>query len=328
MAETIKTIKEMARYYRHQDMPFWVHGAPGIGKSQAFRQLATEGKIGFIDIRLGSLMPEDLKGIPVADLVERLCVWLKAEFMPRPERDGKEGIVLFDELPDANRAMQSAAYRIILDREGLPPGWWPCAAGNRREDRAAAGAISSALANRFSHAEAEADLETTIEHFNAINVDPLITAFLRFRPNLLHNMEGANLLAFPTPRSWEQAGKICRAPAHLRFKLMRGTVGEGPAHEFETHIKAENLPDPDDIIANPTKTFIPPEPGMRWALSSMLARYAKRDNFGKIMQYISRSEMGRDFEICCVLDATKRDATLCETKAFVEFAKRNSDIQL
>ncbi len=328
MSENIKTTKELARYYRSQDIPLWVHGSPGIGKSQAIRQLTYELRIGFIDVRLGSLMPEDLSGIPVPDMIKRLAIWLESEFWPNHERDGEEGIIIFDEISDASRALQSAAYKIILERQHLPPGWWPCAAGNRREDRAAAGAISTALANRFAHVEVEADLECTIEYFNAIGVNELITGFLRFRPGLLHSMEGANLLAFPTPRSWEQAGKVCDAPHGLRFKLMRGLVGEGPAGEFEAYAKVSDLPDLDDIVDNPAKTRIPSEPGTKYALSSMLARRAIRSNFDKICTYIKREEFGRDFEICTVLDATKRDDSLCETKAFVEFAKRNSDLQL
>jgi hypothetical protein len=328
MSETIKSAKEVARYYMEKDIPCYFHGAPGIGKSQALNQLSQEMGIGFIDIRLGSLMPEDLSGIPVPDMVKRMAVWLESEFWPNVKRDGKKGIIVFDELSDASRALQSCAYKIILERQHLPEGWWPCAAGNRREDRAAAGTISTALANRFAHVEIVADVDTSVEYFNKIGVDPLIPGFLRFRPGLLHSMEGANLLAFPTPRAWEQVSKVVRAPAGLRFKLVRGLVGEGAAGEFEAYAKVDNLPSLDDIVANPTKCRIPSEPGTKYALSSMLARFAERSNFDKICQYIKREEFGRDFEICTVLDGTKRDASLCETKAFVDFAKRNSDLQL
>jgi hypothetical protein len=328
MPETIKAAKDIARYYMSKDIPLYLHGAPGIGKSQSLRQIADEEDIGFIDIRLGSLMPEDLSGIPVPDLEKKLAVWLESEFWPNVKRDGKRGIICFDELSDASRALQSCAYKIILERQHLPPGWWPCAAGNRREDRAAAGSISTALANRFAHCEVMADVDTSVEYFNSINVDPLIPGFLRFRPALLHSMEGANLLAFPTPRAWEQVSKVVHAPKGLRFKLVRGLVGEGAAGEFEAYAKVDNLPSLDEIVANPAKCRIPSEPGTKYALSSMLARFAERGNFDKIVQYIKREEFGRDFEICTVLDATKRDASLCETKAFVDFAKRNSDLQL
>ncbi len=326
--ETIKSAKEVARHMIAADIPLYTHGKPGTGKSQMYQQLAEELDRGFIDLRLGSFLPEDLNGIPVPDLEKRLCVWLESEFWPKVDRDGKKGIILFDELSDVGKNLQSAAYRIILDRYHLPPGWWPCAAGNRREDRAAAGQISTALANRFAHVVVEPDMETTKEYFNKKGVDPLITGFLNWRPALIHSMEGANLLAFPSPRSWEQVGKVCNAPAGIRFKLIRALVGEGAAGEFEAYAKVADLPDLEDVVNNPAKCRIPKEPGTKYALASMLSRHAKRANFDKICLYVKREEFGRDFEICCVLDATKRDASLCETKAFVDFAKRNQDLQL
>ena len=328
MAETIKAAKEVMKYYMSVDIPGYLHGAPGVGKSAIMKQITEELGIGFIDVRLGSMLPEDLSGIPVPDLVKKMAVWLESEFWPNVKRDGAKGIIIFDELSDASRALQSAAYKIILDRQHLPEGWWPCAAGNRREDRAAAQSLSTALANRFGHVEVEPDVETSIEYFNAKGVHPFIPAFLRFRPALLHSMEGANLLAFPTPRAWEQVAKVCDAPDGLRFKLIRGLIGDGPAGEFETYLKMTGLPELKDIVDAPSKVAIPKEPGTKYALSSMLARYAERANFDKILQYIKRPEFGRDFEIVTVLDATKRDSSLTETKGFVEFALRNRDLTL
>lgn len=328
--ETIKTAKELVRAYMKADIPSYMHGPPGVGKSMCYRQIAAEEGIGFIDIRLGQLLPEDLSGIPVPDLQKKIAVWLESEFWPDVKRDGKRGIILFDEMSDAGRNLQSAAYKIILDRQHLPEGWYPCAAGNRREDKAAAQTISTALANRFGHIEVSADHEAWIEWGNkaGVDIDPLILGFIRFRPALLHSMEGANLLAFPTPRAWAQVSKVCKAPKDIRFKLVRGLVGEGAAGELEAYLKVTDLPDIEEVLAAPGKCRIPKEPGSKYAMASMLGRYSTRDNFDKVLTYAKREDFGRDFEVCLVLDATKRDASLCETKAFVEFAKRNNDLHL
>ena len=89
-----------------------------------------------------------------------------------------------------------------------------------------------------------------------------------------------------------------------------------------------DLPDFEDIVADPKKCRIPKEPAHKYALSAMLSYKAATSNFDKVMQYISRDAFGRDFEICCVLDASKRDATLTETKGFIDFANRNQDLTL
>lgn len=330
--ETILGVKELMRTYREGDTPVYIHGAPGLGKSDAAKQLAAEDNSGFIDIRIGTMLPEDLTGIPVPDLERRIAVWLRATFWPEEGRDGKRGIIMFDELSDANRNLQSCIYRVILDRQigdyRLPEGWWPVAAGNRREDRAAAQSLSTALANRFAHIHVRADFDSWKIWANQNNMDPMLVGFLNFKQDLLHSMEGADLLAFPTPRSWSQASKYFAKDAGLRFRLLSGIVGEGAAMEVEAFFKVVNLPDFDDILKDPLRTEIPDEPASRYALSSLLARKIDKDNFGQVYKYINRNDFGADFNTVVILDATKRDSNLCNTKTFASWAKENKALRL
>lgn len=330
--ETIEGAKEMARIFRYQDIPLYLHSAPGVGKSDIMKQLAAEDKSGFIDIRVGTMLPEDLTGIPVPDLEKRLAVWLRATFWPEEKRDGARGIIAFDELSDANRNLQSCIYRVILDRQigdyKLPPGWWPVAAGNRREDRAAAQSVSTALANRFAHIHVRADADCWLHWANVNNISPMLMGFIKYRPALLHSMEGADLLAFPTPRSWAKASKVFDSPDNLRFRMLTAIVGEGAAAEVEVFFKALNLPDFEDIVKNPLHTMIPDEPGSRYALSSLLARNMTTENFPQLYKYIMREDFGADYCTVVVLDATKRDASLCDTKTFVDWARKNKSLRL
>src|SRR4051812_5659514 len=84
--ETIEGALELARIFRDRDLPLYLHSAPGVGKSDLTRQLAAEDKSGFIDIRVGTMLPEDLTGIPVPDLEKRVAVWLRATFWPNEKR--------------------------------------------------------------------------------------------------------------------------------------------------------------------------------------------------------------------------------------------------
>ena len=115
---------------------------------------------------------------------------------------------------------------------------------------------------------------------------------------------------------------MCDAPSDIRMGLVAGCVGEGAAGEFEAFLRTIDLPDFEDIVANPKKTKIPSEPSHKYALASMLAQHVTAENFDKVMVYINRSEFGRDFEICTILDATKRNTDLTETSAFTNFANR------
>lgn len=330
MAETVATAKELARDYMEANIPFFMEGPPGVGKSDGVRQLAAEKGIGFIDVRLGQLDPVDLRGLPMVN--NGATTWARPDFWPDEKRDGEKGIILFDELADCGKAMQSAAYQIILDgRAGphiIPKGWYRAAAGNRRGDRAAAQSISTALASRFAWIEIEADHKCFLAYGNKMGFHHYVMGFIQFRPGLLHDMKDTDQRAFPCPRQWERVSRICDAPDTRRQRLVAGLVGQGAASEFGVYLRGLELPSLDEILANPTKCKIPQEPSSKYALSSMLSRYADTENFAKIMAYAKREEYGRDFEISTVMDATQRDSELCNSKAFIEFANRNKSLHL
>ena len=323
---------DLAAIFMRKDIPTYFHGAPGIGKSDICRQMANHHNMGFKDIRIGTLLPEDLTGIPVPDLEKRIATWLRAEFWPEEERDGKTGIIMFDELSDANKQLQSCIYRVILDRQigdyKLPDGWWPVAAGNRREDRAAAMALSSALANRFAHIHVRPDYKAWKIWANINNIEPMLIGFLGYRENLLHDMSGDTLLAFPTPRSWSQASKVFDLPTAQRFQALTAIVGEGAAIEVNNFFKIVDLPDLEDIKKRPLVSPIPEEPASRYALSAMLARKMDVNNMPNLYKYISRDEFGADFRTITMLDATKRDKSLTDTKTFIQWAKEDKSLHL
>lgn len=330
MSETISSAKELAKVYMGNNIPCYFHGAPGVGKSQAWKQIADEAKIGFIDLRLAMMDPCDLLGLPT--VINGKTTWARPAYWPDEKIDGDRGILLLDELSDCSRAMQSASYQLILNRRVgphiLPKGWYPCAAGNRRTDKAAAQAVSTALANRFAHVDIEPNADAFIAWCNTNDIHYLIPGYIHWRPAHLHSMEGADLRAFPSPRSWEAAAKVVTAPANQRFRLMRGLIGDGVAGEFEVYMKTMDLPEFEDILKDPKKCRIPAEPSTKYALASMVSRYMTRGNIDKILQYIGRADFGRDFEICCVLDASKRDTSICESAGFVSFCNKNSDLHL
>ena len=151
--------------------------------------------------------------------------------------------------------------------------------------------MSTALANRFAHLEVRADPEAFIEWCNNNDVDPLIPGFIRFRPALLYSMDGADLRAFPTPRTWARVAKCVHTDASVRFRLVASLVGEAVAGEFKVYMKGLNLPSLDEILANPKTCPIPKEPSSKYALSSMLARYAKRENFPRLCSTCSAANL-------------------------------------
>lgn len=142
--DAFEVIKKLARTDLPPLMPW---GPPGIGKSCIVKQVAGELGIGLIDLRLILLNPIDLKGLPALDRENQKAVWYQPKFLPNQERDGQQGILFLDELPNAPTTVQSAALQLVLDRAignyRLPPGWKVIAAGNRAIDRGGTFALIS-----------------------------------------------------------------------------------------------------------------------------------------------------------------------------------------
>lgn len=262
--------------------PVMIWGAPGVGKSSIVAQVCAEHQVGLIDVRLAQREPVDMRGLPVPD---GDCVrWLPSSEWPR-DPDSR-GIILFDELTAADRSLQVAAYEFILDRRlgdlyRVPDGWVVVAAGNRVEDHAVAAPLSSALANRFAHVELVPAVEDWVCWAQTAAVDPQLTAFLRFRPELLLDQQGDITRGWPSPRSWARVGRIMADQQHLsdptRQALIEGLVGTGAACELAAFLSwAGQAPDMVAMLQGPGRITIPQRADQRHALCAAAVHHLPR----------------------------------------------------
>lgn len=235
-----------------------IWGPPGIGKSSIVAQTAQVHGIGFIDLRLSQLAPTDLRGLPVAR--DGLSRWFPPEFLPQ---EGA-GILFLDEVNMAPPTMQGMAQQLILDRRVgsyvVPEGWYIWAAGNRSEDRAAVFDMPAPLANRFLHVEVIPDLESFRSYALSRGMPEQVIAFVSFRPELLHKLDPQQP-AWPSPRSWEMAGRLYQAAMGIE-----PAVGMATAAEFEAYLSVySSLPDLEGILTGDQQASFPEEPSMRYA---------------------------------------------------------------
>ena len=314
--------------YIEQDIPAFMWGAPGLGKSDIVREIARDLDAPLIDLRAALLDPVDLRGLPA--ISDGRAQWLPPAFLPDAQRDGEGGILFLDELNAAPPSVQTACFQLVLDRRvgeyRLPASWRIIAAGNRQSDKAAAQRMPSALANRFAHIDVEASPEAFCDWAARSNLNPIIPAFIRFRPALLHKMEG-ELRAFPTPRAWSKVAKVLDAPASIRFQLIAGLVGEPAAVEIEGFLRVWlSLPSIKTILSDPTGAPVPPatEPAAYFALASALARAATSSNFAAVIAYCER--LPSEFAVMAMTDAAKRNPAVTETTAFIGWSSRNIEV--
>lgn len=264
-------------------------GPPGIGKSQAIRQLAevigrkTGKRTAVTDVRLLLFNPIDLRGIPTANADKTLAIWLKPQIFQMDPDPHIVNFLFLDEISAAPQSVQAAAYQITLDRvvgeHRLPDNCIVLAAGNRTTDKSVAFKMPKALANRMMHLEIEGSFESWRDWAAGHGIHRMVLGFLAFRQSYLMGFDAGNEdLAFATPRSWEMVSNLLHAAGEdvdRLYPLIAGLVGSGTAIEFRTWAKVyADLPRIEDIFDGK----MPPLPGntdAMYALTASMTAYAR-----------------------------------------------------
>lgn len=307
--------------------PVFLWGAPGVGKSQIVSQVAAQQDLELRDIRAVLLDPVDLRGLPrIGD--DGRSHWCPPAFLPV---EGN-GIIFLDELNAAPPLVQAACYQLILDRKlgeyCLPDGWTIVAAGNREQDRAVTHRMPSALANRMVHLDFDADIDDWVAWAQSAGIRPEVIAFLRFRPNLLHDFDPAvSEKAFPSPRSWEFVSAMLRAEPEeaVEYDLFRGAVGECGAAEFSGFLQIwRELPEPDAVLLAPESAPVPAEPAAVYAICEALARKAAACTMDALVCYAAR--LPTEFGVLLMRDAVRQDKSVVQTDAFTRWAQANAHV--
>lgn len=282
-------------------------GPPGVGKSQAVRQLGKEiekntGKKTVItDVRLLLFNPIDLRGIPTANADKTLAVWLKPQIFQMDPSENIVNILFLDEISAAPQSVQAAAYQITLDRvvgeHKLPENCIVIAAGNRTTDKSVAFKMPKALANRLLHIEVEGSFKSWKEWAIRARVNDKVVGFLSFRQQHLMNFDSSNDdLAFATPRAWEMVSNILNhvnSDVDKMYSLIAGVIGTGLAIEFRTWAKVyDDLPDIEDIFDG-KQPKVPTGTDAMYALCAAMTAYARdhKDDMPRLansVQYADR----------------------------------------
>jgi MoxR-like ATPase len=270
----------VAQAERNPHRAVFAWGPPGTGKTAGIHQAAERLHANVIDVRLGTLVPSDLRGVPVPDRERRTTDWYPGSFLPDPERDGPTGILALDEYVQAPPSLQALAQRLVLERRlgddyRLPDGWLVVAAGNRQSDRAATLPMPRQTQNRFKHYLILPELTAFLAYAEARDFHPHLRAFLHANPELLHRPSDDDAEpAWPSPRTWEIADEDYRAT--LDPDELHASVGVRAATLFRAFTEAlARLPDPHAIATGrAADAQLPSDHGDRYALLLLLASHA------------------------------------------------------
>ena len=258
--------------------PAFLWGPPGIGKSELIAEITAELGGYMIDMRMATLEPTDLRGIPFYNKEKGVMDWAPPIDLPDAELAAQYPvIVLFlDEMNSAAPAIQAAGYQLVLNRRvgkyKLPDNVVIVAAGNRDSDKGVVYRMPSPLANRFVHLEMRVHHESWEEWavLNKIHKD--VVGYIGFAKQDLFDFDPkSSSRAFATPRSWAFVSELLSDEStsdETLLDLISGAVGEGLAGKFMAHRKiAGQLPDPTDILMGKTKELKTKEVSAMYSLT-------------------------------------------------------------
>lgn len=282
-------------------------GPPGVGKSQAIRQIAKDIKkktgkeTRITDVRLLLFNPIDLRGIPTSNEDKTLAIWLKPQIFQMDPSEDIVNILFLDEISAAPQSVQAAAYQITLDRvvgeHKLPDNCIVIAAGNRVTDKSVSFKMPKALANRLLHIEVEGSFESWKNWAVRAGINPKVIGFLSFRTEKLFGFDPkSDDLAFATPRSWEMVSNllnnICDDEKEM-YPLIAGLIGSGLALEFRSWCSMHfDLPNTADIFQGKV-TDVPKSIDTLYAVVSSMSSYAKEhkndaEQIGNSLKYAAK----------------------------------------
>lgn len=283
------------------NVPVLLKSDPGTGKSSLVRGLAAAEGLACETV-LGSIRePADIAGLPV--VTDDGTVSLSPPAWARRLAAAEIGYLFLDELTTCPPAVQAAMLAVALDRVvgDLPlPAGVRVVAGANPPDRAADGwELSPPLANRFCHLEFAPSVDEWLDGMTvgwgappasrAITGDrarrelvkSLVTGFIRTKPEHLHafptTADGTGG-PWPSRRVWAMLAaalaNVRDGDAAARQAVAFGLVGEGVGVEFLTWCEHADLPDPADVVSDPSIVDWTDRPDRVWAVLSAVVGWS------------------------------------------------------
>lgn len=302
------------------DIPVFIHGSPGIGKSYIVNDIAKQNGLELIDVRLSQLDAVDLRGIPT--ISNEQTKWMPPVFLPS-DKDSS-GILFLDELNSAPLSVQAAIYQLVLDRKigeyTLPRGWRIICAGNKIDDKGIVFKLPSPLINRMVHIVLEAKYDDFKVWAIKNEIHPFVIGFLGFRPDLLSSeVPGTTETnpAFCTPRAWNMLSNILKVNEDLKaiHPIVYGTVGYGAGIEFISFVKVyKTLPDIDSILQGQSD-IVPEEPSALYALcAAIIEKYSSKEEAKNLFEYVKKLPV--EFNVMLIKDLIVKDEDIAELEEF------------
>lgn len=313
---------------------------PGQGKSESIEQVrlgvmkalalsAFSNKPFF----LSTVEQPDVRGYGMPDLVNKTMYWTQAPWMPT-EDDAEHGIIFLDEFRQAGHDVQKPAAELLLNgavgESKLPIEYMVIAASNREQDRSGVQRELAFITNRRTQIMIEPNLDSWVEWAENGNIHWAAVAFAKHQPGLIFSDKIPDKPGpFCTPRSFVKTSYMIGELDDQEFiEAASGTIGDGAAAQFVSFMRVVNeLPDFDDIIANPHKCKVPAKdrPDAQFATTQMIAHRVDGSTAEPAFDYLKR--LPREFQVSGIKAAMRKTGpSLVQSKKFAGWLRSNQDL--
>lgn len=278
---------ELIRNIIPTGIPFFIHGEPGIGKSEIVEQIAAEKNMKLTVQMLTQMEATDLRGLQFVDDVRKVTVNYPPSWLPTAADDPT--IIFLDELPSAEPRLQVAAYQLLLSRRigdfVLDKKHYVCGAGNRVDDGAVVYEMGTALASRLMHIAMMAEPRSWLDWASKHSVHPIVMTFIQLKGHMLTRLEdqlkSQNLIG-PNPRQWNRVSEVVTSVGtknrNIVEPMVEGLIGKAATKDFFLTVEEmSGLPDPRIILDMEPKDFvkiIPEKLPNLWGLAFSIISYA------------------------------------------------------
>jgi hypothetical protein len=344
-----KAIKLVAKLYKRQvetGERFSVElvSGPGIGKSESRLQIGALIKkvlkleeFGDKAFFLSTVEQPDVRGfgLPATDTDgSRIMTYTAAPWMPKAN-EPKHGILFLDEFRQAGHDVQKPAAELLLNgRVGdnqLPITWMVVAASNREKDRSGVQRELAFLSNRRMEIKIEPSLDSWVDWAERRAIHWAAIAFAKRQPGVVFGDTVPDKPGpFCTPRSLVKMSHLIGQLDMEEFtEAAAGLIGEGAATQFVAFLRVvEQIPEFDEIVANPTKCKLPDaeRPDAQYATMQMIAHRVDDATAEPAFNYMQR--MGKEFQVAGLKATMRRCPAIVRSTKFADWVKANRDLLL
>ncbi|MBR5430581.1 MAG: hypothetical protein IK116_08680, partial [Firmicutes bacterium] len=231
----------LIRAYVDANIPVFIHGLSGDGKSDRVRQIDPQ----VLDIELVNETPETINGRAIYNEAKNEIIDVKPVWLVKLERlceDGQIHILFFDELTNATKQTQSVIFKIVLER--VVNNRWPLpanarivAAGNDRSESSSAHDLAEPLFGRFAHIYIRTTVENWMPWAVRSRINPYVMEFLANNDLYLRTPYTGNE-GHADPRRWEMVSRVLDHSGN-DFSLLAPIVGRDTAEAFIRFFRAQ-----------------------------------------------------------------------------------------